>query len=441
MTQVCDGIEKECHPEERPLRDAACGGSSGQAGASRRTHGALPTTLSHYLPSTGLDRRGDSTAVFHSGGTERRRRAAAGIQTKLGCHSFRATKNGGLLDHAQQMAAYKSACTTKLYDRRNDKVMLGEARKIILQMGDRRRTGFASPRAFSSGSNELRTGSFDNPMPEISGAQYARDLARAFGGAIIFGFPLLMTMEMWWLGFYMNRFRLALFMALTLPVLLGLSYFAGFRRTFLWRENIMDALAAFGVGFVASAIMLAIFGILRSDMPLSEIVGKIGVQTVPASIGAILASKQMGSGGGEGEDSNEDENKARASYGGELFLMAAGAIFVAFNVAPTEEMILIAYRMTPWHALALILCSMLMLHAFVYTVGFAGQEEPPGNTGLWRTFLHFTVAGYGIALLVGLYVLWTFGRTDDVQLTEIAMIVIVLGFPAALGAALARLVV
>jgi len=28
------------HPEERPLRDAACGGSSGQAGASRSTHDA-----------------------------------------------------------------------------------------------------------------------------------------------------------------------------------------------------------------------------------------------------------------------------------------------------------------------------------------------------------------------------------------------------------------
>jgi putative integral membrane protein (TIGR02587 family) len=275
-------------------------------------------------------------------------------------------------------------------------------------------------------------------MIEAATAQYARGLARAFGGAIIFAFPLLMTMEMWWLGFYMDRFRLALFMVLTLPLLVGLSYFAGFRKTFLWWENIMDALAAFGVGFIASTIMLAVFGILRSDMPLSEIVGKIGVQTVPASIGAILASKQMGSGGGQGSD---EENHRQASYGGELFLMMAGAIFFAFNVAPTEEMILIAYQMTPWHALALVLCSMLMLHAFVYTVGFAGQEEPLGNTGLWRTFLYFTVAGYGIALLVSLYVLWTFGRTDGVQLTESAMTVIVLGFPAALGAALARLVV
>ena len=67
-----------------------------------------------------------------------RRARAAGIETELGCHSFRATgitvylTNGGLLEHAQQMAAHESARTTKLYDRRNDKVTLDEVEKIVL---------------------------------------------------------------------------------------------------------------------------------------------------------------------------------------------------------------------------------------------------------------------------------------------------------------------
>ncbi|CAN7555305.1 DUF2391 family protein [Phenylobacterium sp. LjRoot225] len=38
---------------------------------------------------------------------------------------------------------------------------------------------------------------------------YGRGLARAVAGALIFSFPLLMTMEMWQLGFYMDRLRLA----------------------------------------------------------------------------------------------------------------------------------------------------------------------------------------------------------------------------------------
>jgi integrase/recombinase XerD len=67
-----------------------------------------------------------------------RRAGAAGIPTELGCHSFRATgitvylQNGGLLEHAQQMAAHESARTTKLYDRRNDKITLDEVERIVL---------------------------------------------------------------------------------------------------------------------------------------------------------------------------------------------------------------------------------------------------------------------------------------------------------------------
>lgn len=67
-----------------------------------------------------------------------RRAAAAGIATKLGCHSWRARgitaylENGGLLDHAQQMAAHSSARTTKLYDRRGEAISLDEVERISL---------------------------------------------------------------------------------------------------------------------------------------------------------------------------------------------------------------------------------------------------------------------------------------------------------------------
>jgi len=121
--------------------------------------------------------------------------------------------------------------------------------------------------------------------------------------------------------------------------------------------------------------------------------------------------------------------------------MLGGALFLAFNVAPTEEMILIAYRMTPWHGLALGVISIALLHVFVYNIGFSGQESRPEGGSFLSTFLHFTLAGYGIALLVSLYVLWTFGRTDDVAFTQVAMTTVVLSFPAALGAAMARLVI
>jgi putative integral membrane protein (TIGR02587 family) len=267
---------------------------------------------------------------------------------------------------------------------------------------------------------------------------YAIGLSRAFGGAVIFAIPLLMTMEMWWLGFSMEPGRLLLFMSINFSILIGLSYFAGFERTFSWKEDAMDASAAFGVGILTSAAMLALLAVITFDMTWGEIVGKVALQSVPASIGAMLGRKQLGG----GQDTQaEEERKAEAGYGGELFLMLAGALFLALNVAPTEEMILIAYQMSPWHTLALGFLSIILLHVLVYTVGFSGQESRPEGGTFLSTFFHFTLAGYGIALLISFYVLWTFGRTEDVAPTEIASMVVVLGFPASLGAATARLVI
>ena len=66
----------------------------------------------------------------------RRRAKSAGIQTKIGNHTFRATgitaylKNGGKLEIAQQIAAHESSRTTGLYDRRDDDVNLDEVERI-----------------------------------------------------------------------------------------------------------------------------------------------------------------------------------------------------------------------------------------------------------------------------------------------------------------------
>lgn len=67
-----------------------------------------------------------------------RRAEAAGVATRIGCHSWRARgitaylENGGLLEHAQTMAGHVSARTTKLYDRRSEQVSLDEVERITL---------------------------------------------------------------------------------------------------------------------------------------------------------------------------------------------------------------------------------------------------------------------------------------------------------------------
>jgi len=267
---------------------------------------------------------------------------------------------------------------------------------------------------------------------------YAYGLARAFGGAILFGLPLLMTMEMWSLGLYTHPARLLLFMVLNFVVLVVLSRFGGFEHTATIGEDVLDALAAYGVGILASTAVLALFGVLTPAVPVDEMAGMVAIQSVPASFGAMIARKQLSAGDAE-EDSDHEERAA--GYAGQLFLMMAGALFLAFNVAPTEEMILIGFKMTPWHSLVLIAASLLLLHALVFAVGFAGQEQAPEGYRFDRRFLIYTIPGYAIALLVSFYTLWTFGRVDGADLGAIASTVVVLGFPAAIGAAVARLVV
>ena len=271
----------------------------------------------------------------------------------------------------------------------------------------------------------------------LSNRQYGLDLARAFGGALIFAFPLLMTMEMWWLGSTITPLRLGVFLALSLPLLFGLSYYAGFRKTHGVVDDALDAFAALAVGTITAGVLLMLFGVLRPNDPVSDVMGKLVIQAVPAAIGALLARRQLAEGGDPGSD-GPDETNTRDTYTSELFLMAVGALFVALNVAPTEEMILIGYKMSAWHAVALLALSLGLLHAIVYSLGFAGQHphERP-----WLAFAHFTVPGYALAMLVALYAQWTFGHADGQSVSQLAMTTVVLAFPGALGAGAARLLV
>jgi site-specific recombinase XerD len=67
-----------------------------------------------------------------------RRAADAGIKTRIGNHTFRATgitaylKNKGTLEAAQHIANHELPRTTKLYDRRQDEISLDEVEKILI---------------------------------------------------------------------------------------------------------------------------------------------------------------------------------------------------------------------------------------------------------------------------------------------------------------------
>lgn len=257
--------------------------------------------------------------------------------------------------------------------------------------------------------------------------------ARAFAGALIFSLPMLMTMEMWQIGFYIHPLKLALLLLVSLPLLYGLATMSGFEPLSSRGDAMVDTLVAIFVAAVMAASVLFLLGVISPGMPVREIVGKMALQTFAGGIGALLAGSQLHA------DTPAAESSAR-SYPATLLLMAIGAIFLGLNVAPTEEMVLLSYMMSPWQELGLVLLSLVLMHAFVYVANFRGRPQHAPDEGLLLIVLRYTVTGYAIVLLISLYLLWTFGRIEGTGFSEILGACAVLGFPCAIGAAASRLI-
>jgi putative integral membrane protein (TIGR02587 family) len=245
---------------------------------------------------------------------------------------------------------------------------------------------------------------------------------------------MLMTMEMWDLGVHMGRLRLALLLVLMLPLLVGLAFYLGFESATSLLDAVVDAFVAVAVAALLTAAILVVFGALDNEHTPREWIGRISLQSITASIGALLAQSQFGRAGEDGK------NRRQGGDFAEYFFMAAGALFLSSNVAPTEEVVLIAHMMTPWRSLALVLISLALMHAFVYAVDFKGQHARAHHVSFLGEFVRFTVVGYLLAIVISAFMCWCFGRFDGMYLAEMVRVSTVLGFPAAIGAAAARLV-
>jgi putative integral membrane protein (TIGR02587 family) len=258
-------------------------------------------------------------------------------------------------------------------------------------------------------------------------------LARGFGGSILFALPLLMTMEMWWLGFYLGPTRILLLMAVFFPILIGVAHYIGFGDTASVGHAALHAITAYGVAIVSSGVMLGILGVFKPGMGWHELIGKTAIQAGPGALGALLAESHFG------ESDDKGERRDEAAYIEHLFFMLVGALFVALTIAPTDEMPLIGYMMRNAHTLVAVAFSLALLHFFMHGVGFEGHAaaEPGGG---FSTFFRLAVVGYSLALVVSAFLLYVFGRFDDTQIAPAIHATVVLALPATVGAAAARLI-
>jgi uncharacterized membrane protein len=82
-------------------------------------------------------------------------------------------------------------------------------------------------------------------------------IARGVAGAVLFSFPMLMTMEMWSLGVSIDPPRLMLFVAVHLVLLAGMASYARHDEAIATRRDVLDAFAAYGVGVLAATTAAA----------------------------------------------------------------------------------------------------------------------------------------------------------------------------------------
>lgn len=267
-----------------------------------------------------------------------------------------------------------------------------------------------------------------------------KEYARGIAGGLLFSFPLLYTMEVWWAGFIADPQDLMIMVGVTYLLLLGYNRFAGMHPEASWKHVFIDSVEEMGIGLLISfGVLLMLNRIQLSGMSIDEFMGKVIIEAMAVSIGVSIGTAQLGA---EEQDKQQKDQKKkeRGSKFGFFVLGICGAIVVGGNVAPTEEIVMIAVEAAPGHILAMAIVSLLISVVVVYFSDFKGTANSKRN-GLLFSMAFDTCVSYLTALGVSAFVLWFFGRFDGVSFWVAFQQVIVLGVLSSLGASAGRLLI
>jgi putative integral membrane protein (TIGR02587 family) len=276
---------------------------------------------------------------------------------------------------------------------------------------------------------------------ERSIAMSLREYARGIAGGLMFSLPLLYTMEMWWAGFTSHPERLLVYVVVTFALLVGYNRYAGLRRDASWLEVAIDSVEEMGLGLFVAALMLFLLGQITSEMELNEIVGKVVMEAMTVAIGVSIGTAQLGSTDPADEEDKgvkKDPARREADLGSQLVLALCGAVLFAANVAPTEEISLIAHSISSWRLIGLALLSIALGGLILFYSEFRGSKRFTSKTGAIH-IVSMTAVSYTIALLASFMILWFFGRLDGESIVTCLGQSVVLGVAGALGASAGRL--
>ncbi|PSB50718.1 TIGR02587 family membrane protein [Chamaesiphon polymorphus CCALA 037] len=276
-----------------------------------------------------------------------------------------------------------------------------------------------------------------------------RDSIRGAASGFLFGIPLLYTMEVWWIGSYAEPLQMLIALLTNFVVVFLLIRTEGFRGTVdtKMRDALMDSIETLAIGFVCTALILVLLREISLTTSINEAVGKIIFESVPFSLGVAVANSFLS--GDRNQNGNEQTSSSSQSKNTEINATLAdmgatsiGALFIAFTIAPTEEVPMLAAAMTPPWLLATIAASLLISYGIVFVAGLTNQDKRHQQTGLFHQPITETLIAYIVSLMAGLLMLWFFHQLSfEDPWTVWLSHAIVLGLPATIGGAAGRIVV
>lgn len=274
------------------------------------------------------------------------------------------------------------------------------------------------------------------------------DAVRGACGGMLFGVPLLFTMEVWWVGGTSPPSLLLGVLLATFAIVFLLNRTSGFRSTRDVRiaDALKDSVEAMAIAIVCVLAVLVLIREITSATPLQDALGKVVYEATPFAIGVGLARHflrggRTGEDDGDGRPASEEDPRINATLA-DIGATLLGAIFVAFNIAPTDEVPMITAAVTPAWVVGIVVMSLVVSYGIVFAAGFSSQGARRSQPGVIQHPVTETLVCYLLAMAASLVMLWFFQRWDaDDPFDMVLQQAVVLGFPAAVGGAAGRLAV
>jgi len=254
-------------------------------------------------------------------------------------------------------------------------------------------------------------------------------------------------MEFWFTGMKISMLHALVLLGLSLGISLVFVSTIGFREQEPpgWGAIFAETLDAIGISIVVTITTLFMLGKVDITTPLDMALGRIALELLPVSLGVAIANHILPR--QEDRQGQEEDRAAGKAVNTnpttrELVASAGGALLLSLNIAPTDEVAILAAELSELQLVGLIVFSLLVSYVIVFQAGFRNQQSRRESPGALQHPLTETIVAYIIALLVCAATLWIVGSLDPTAAVgTILSMTVVLAFPGALGAAAGRLAV